>query len=104
VFDHWSMPASTLGSAKIVWAEGRRLSIERSAERIHAEHPGVPPYLIETHLLGRLSSLFQNPVQRQVASETSLSRGFCGSSRSGRLSMEAAVSSVDTTCCGSCCA
>ena len=26
---------------KIVWADGKRLSIEQSAERIHAEHPGV---------------------------------------------------------------
>ena len=37
---------------KIVWADGKRLSIEQSAERIHAEHPGVPRYLIETHVLG----------------------------------------------------
>jgi hypothetical protein len=30
------------GQRKIVWADGKRLSIEQSAERIHAEHPGVP--------------------------------------------------------------
>ena len=39
---------------KIVWADGKRLSIEQSAERIHAEHPGVPRDLIETHVLGWL--------------------------------------------------
>lgn len=41
---------------KIVWADGKRLSIEQSAERIHAGHPGVPRDLIETHVLGWLES------------------------------------------------
>ena len=41
---------------KIVWADGKRLSIEQSAERIHAEHPGVACELIETHVLGWLES------------------------------------------------
>jgi hypothetical protein len=41
---------------KIVWADGQRLSIEQSAERIHAGHPGVPRSLIETHVLGWLES------------------------------------------------
>jgi hypothetical protein len=41
---------------KIVWTDGKRLSIEQSAERIHAEHPGVPRDLIETHVLGWLES------------------------------------------------
>ena len=27
---------------KIVWADGKRLSIKQSVERIHAEYPGVP--------------------------------------------------------------
>ena len=35
---------------------GERLSIEQSAERIHAEHPGLPRDLIETHVLGWLES------------------------------------------------
>lgn len=35
---------------KIIWADGKRLSIEQSAERIHAEHPDMPRELIETHL------------------------------------------------------
>jgi hypothetical protein len=41
---------------KIVWADGKLLSIEQSAERIHAEHPGVPRDLIEAHVLGWLES------------------------------------------------
>ena len=41
---------------KIVWADGKRLSIEQSVERIHAEHPGVPRHLIETHVLGWLEN------------------------------------------------
>ena len=44
------------GQRKIVWADGKRLSIEQSAERIHAGHPGVPHDLIETHVLGWLES------------------------------------------------
>jgi hypothetical protein len=41
---------------KIVWAEGRRLSIEQSAERIHAEHSDMPHDLIETQVLGWLEN------------------------------------------------
>ena len=44
------------GQRKIVWADGTRLSIEQSAERIHARHPGVTCELIETHVLGWLES------------------------------------------------
>ena len=35
---------------KIIWPDGRRLSIEQSAERIHAEHPDRPRELIEISL------------------------------------------------------
>ena len=41
---------------KIVWADGKRLSIERSTDRIHAGHPGVPRHMIETHVLGWLEN------------------------------------------------
>jgi hypothetical protein len=41
---------------KIVWADGKRLSIAQSAARIQAEHPGLPRDLIETHVLGWLES------------------------------------------------
>jgi hypothetical protein len=39
---------------KIVWDDGKRLSIEQSAERIHAERPDVPCDLIETPVVGWL--------------------------------------------------
>jgi len=38
----------------MVWSDGKRLSIEQSAERIHAGHPGVPRDLIEAHVVGWL--------------------------------------------------
>jgi hypothetical protein len=41
---------------KIVWADGKRLSIEQSTDRIHARHPGVPRHLIEIHVLGWLEN------------------------------------------------
>ena len=41
---------------KIVWGDGKRLSIEQSAERIHAEHQNVPSNLIEAHVVGWLES------------------------------------------------
>jgi hypothetical protein len=44
------------GQRKIVWADGKLLSIAQSAERIHAGHPGVACELIETHVLGWLES------------------------------------------------
>ena len=44
------------GQRKIVWADGKQLSIEQSVARIHAGHPGVARDLIETHVLGWLES------------------------------------------------
>ena len=41
---------------KIVWADGKRLSIRQSAARIHVEHPDVPRDQIEIHVLGWLES------------------------------------------------
>ena len=41
---------------KIIWADGKRQSIEHSTDRIHTEHPGVPRHLIETHVLGWLEN------------------------------------------------
>ena len=35
---------------KVIWADGERLSIEQSAERIHAEHPDRPRELIAISL------------------------------------------------------
>ncbi len=39
---------------KIVWPDGKRLSIEQSAARLHAEHPDMSRDLIETHVFGWL--------------------------------------------------
>src|SRR5664279_4991138 len=56
VFDALEHAGVDARQRKIVRADGKRLSIEQSAERIHAEHPGVPRYLIETHVLGWLEN------------------------------------------------
>ena len=46
VFDALGPAGVDARQRKIVWADGERLSIEQSAERIHAEHPGVPRDLL----------------------------------------------------------
>jgi len=51
----------------IVWADGTRLSIEQSAERIHAEHPGVARDLIETHVVGWLKGCVPESLPRAPA-------------------------------------
>lgn len=56
VFDALAHAGVDARQRKIVWTDGKRLSIEQSAERIHAEHPGVTRDLIETHVLGWLES------------------------------------------------
>ena len=56
VFDALEHAGVDARQRKIVWADGKRLSIEQSAERIHAERPGLPRYLIETHVLGWLEN------------------------------------------------
>ena len=56
VFDALDHAGVDARQRKIIWADGKRLSIEQSAERIHAEQPGVPRDLIETHVLGWLES------------------------------------------------
>ena len=56
VFDALEHAGVDARQRKIVWADGKRLSIEQSAERIHAGHPDVACDLIETHVLGWLES------------------------------------------------
>jgi hypothetical protein len=56
VFDALAQAGVDAGQRKIVWADGKRLSIEPSVERIHAAHPDMPRDLIETHVLGWLES------------------------------------------------
>ena len=57
VFDALEHAGVDARQRKIVWDDGKRLSIEQSAERIHAEHPDVPRDLIETHVVGWLEGL-----------------------------------------------
>jgi hypothetical protein len=54
---------------KIVWDDGRRLSIEQSAERIHAEHPDTPQELIETQVVGWLESFAPEPYSERQLEE-----------------------------------
>ena len=53
VLDHVDVDAR---KRKIVWTDGKRLSIEEVAERLHAEHPDMPRDLIETHVFGLLEN------------------------------------------------
>ena len=43
---------------KLVWDDGKRLSIDESVQRIHREHPEFPFDLIEDHLIGCLEMDF----------------------------------------------
>src|SRR5438309_12017960 len=61
VFDALEHAGVDARHRKIVWVDGKRLSIEQSVERIHAKHPGVPRYLIETHVLGGWKAVLHNP-------------------------------------------
>jgi hypothetical protein len=56
VFDALDHAGVDARQREIVWADGKRLSIEQSAARIHAGHPGVACELIETHIVGWLES------------------------------------------------
>ena len=56
VFDALENAGVDARQRKIVWADGKRLSIEQSAERIHADHPDIPRDLIEIHVLGWLEN------------------------------------------------
>jgi hypothetical protein len=46
---------------KIIWEDGKRLSISKSVQRIHADHPDFPPELIEAHVIGWLEMEFAPP-------------------------------------------
>ena len=52
VFDALEHAGVDARQRKIVWADGKRLSIEQSAERIHAGHPDVACDVIETTRAG----------------------------------------------------
>ena len=46
---------------KIIWEDGKRLSIAQSIQRIHAACPDFPLEMIESHLIGWLEVEFAPP-------------------------------------------
>ena len=54
---------------KIVWTDGKRLSIEESAERLHADHPDIPRDLIEDHVFGWLENYAPESYSEQQLEE-----------------------------------
>jgi len=46
---------------KIIWEDGKRLSISESVQRIHADRPDFPPELIEEHVIGWLEMEYAPP-------------------------------------------
>ena len=54
---------------KIVWTDGKRLSIEAAAERLHADHPEIPRDLIETHVFGWLEDCAPESYSEQQLEE-----------------------------------
>lgn len=43
---------------KLIWEDGKRLSIDESVQRIHGDYPELPLELIETHLIAWLEMEF----------------------------------------------
>jgi len=50
---------------KIIWEDGKGLSITESVQRIHTDRPDFPLDLIETHLIGWLEMEFAPPTYSQ---------------------------------------
>ena len=50
---------------KLIWEDGKRLSITESAQRIHADYPDFPLEMIEEHLIGWLEMEFAPPTYSQ---------------------------------------
>ena len=50
---------------KIIWEDGRRLSITESVQRIHATYPDFPIEMTEDHLIGWLEMEFAPPTYSQ---------------------------------------
>ena len=90
VFDALEHAGVDARQRKIVWADGNRLSIEQSAERIHAEHPGIPRDLIETHVLGWLENC-------APTTPSASSRNSTGSSNHGSTAMSARHEPIESS-------
>ncbi len=50
---------------KIIWDDGKTLSITESVQRIHADYPDFPLEMIEEHLIGWLEMEFAPPTYSQ---------------------------------------
>ena len=50
---------------KIIWDDGKTLSITESAQRIHADYPNFPLEMIEEHLIGWLEMEYAPPTYSQ---------------------------------------
>ena len=83
VFDALENAGVDARQRKIVWDDGKRLSIEQSAERIHARHPDVPRDQIEIHVWVGSKAARRNPTPNAS------SRNSTGSSSRGSTTMSA---------------
>ena len=50
---------------KIIWGDGKKLSITASVQRIHADYPNFPLEMIEEHLINWLEMEFAPPTYSQ---------------------------------------
>ncbi|HEB86838.1 MAG TPA: hypothetical protein ENI68_07480 [Gammaproteobacteria bacterium] len=73
---------------KLVWEDGRRLSIGESVQRIQADYPDFPVELLETHLIsspGSKWNLRPRPIPKNNWTD------WIGSQRSGLTTITASV-------------
>src|SRR4249920_2274061 len=80
VFDALEHAGVDARQRKIVWADGKRLSIEQSAERIHAEHPATS---------SKLTCWVGWKAVRRHPTPSANSRNSTGSSNRGSTTMSA---------------
>ena len=83
VFDALEHAGVDARQRKIVWADGKRLSIEQSAERIHAGHPDVACDVI------KLTCWVGWKAVRRKPTPSANSRNSTGSSNRGSTTMSA---------------
>jgi len=64
----WNTASVDAKRRKIIWPDGKRLSIEQSAQRIEAEHPDMPRELIDNSLCNWLDNCVPKSFsERQIA-------------------------------------
>jgi len=87
VFDTLENASVDAKRRKIIWTDGKRLSIAQSAERIHAEHPDRPLELIEISLCSWFEHRAPDPGSDRQKLDRLFGpwmRGREGKSRSGK--------------------